>query len=90
MLLHGYLGDEDYWRKAGVTRLLAQNGWDEASTLRTTPYGIRADRPPPKSHRRVYTVTFPSEEPLMMQHRYLEQYLDVTLLDSPGLVISSA
>jgi triacylglycerol lipase len=77
VLLQGYLGDGDYWRESGITRMLARNGWADAGTLSFTPYGIRADRPPPKSHRRAYTVTLPSEAPLMMQHRYLEQYLDV-------------
>jgi triacylglycerol lipase len=76
VLLQGYLGDEDYWREAGITRLLAQHGWDDAGTLRATPYGIRADRPPPTSARRIYTVALPSEAPLMVQLRYLEQYLD--------------
>jgi pimeloyl-ACP methyl ester carboxylesterase len=76
VLLQGYLGDENYWREAGITRLLAQNGWDDAGTLRSTPYGIRADRRPPHSNRRIYTVALPSEAPLMVQLRYLEQYVD--------------
>lgn len=76
VLLQGYLGDEDDWRETGITRLLAQNGWDDAGTLRSTPYGIRADRRPPQSSRRIYTVALPSEAPLMVQLRYLEQYLD--------------
>jgi len=78
VLLQGYLGDEDDWREAGITRLLAENGWADAGTLRGTPYGVRADRPPPGSTRRVYTVALPSEAPLMVQLHYLEQYLDVT------------
>ena len=73
MLLQGYLGDEDEWREEGITRLLTQNGWNDAGTLRTTPYGIRFDRPTPASNRGVYTVALPSEAPLMMQHCYLEQ-----------------
>jgi pimeloyl-ACP methyl ester carboxylesterase len=77
VLLQGYLGDEDYWRETGITHLLAQNGWVDAGTLRGTPYGIRVDRPPPRSNRRFYTVALPSEAPLMMQLRYLESYLDV-------------
>jgi hypothetical protein len=27
VLLQGYLGDEDYWREAGITNLLDRNGW---------------------------------------------------------------
>jgi triacylglycerol lipase len=77
VLLQGYLADEDYWRGAGITRMLATNGWADAGTLRTTPSGIRSDRPLPKSNRRVYTLALPSEAPLMVQLRYLEQYLDV-------------
>jgi triacylglycerol lipase len=75
VLLQGYLADEDYWRGAGITRVLADSGWADAGTLRTTRNGIRADRPPPKSNRRVYTLALPSEAPLMVQLRYLEQYL---------------
>jgi pimeloyl-ACP methyl ester carboxylesterase len=77
VLLQGYLGDEDYWRETGITGMLAQQGWADAGTLRSTRYGIRADRPPPGSNRRVYTMALPSEAPLMVQLRYLEQYLDV-------------
>jgi triacylglycerol lipase len=76
VLLQGYLGDEDYWRETGITRTLAQNGWADAGTLRTSPYGVRADRPPPRSNRRLYTMALPSEAPLMIQLRYLEQYLN--------------
>lgn len=77
VLLQGYLADQDYWREAGITRMLAGNGWADAGTLRTTRTGIRADRPLPKSNRRVYTLALPSEAPLMVQLRYLEQYIDV-------------
>ena len=71
VLLQGYLGDEDYWREAGITRLLDRNGWADAGTLHFTPYGIRADRPAPASNRRVYTLALPSEAPLMVQLRYM-------------------
>jgi triacylglycerol lipase len=76
VLLQGYLADEDYWRSAGITQTLADNGWADAGTLRITPGGIRADRPQPKSRRRAYTLVYPSEAPLMVQLRYLEQYVD--------------
>ena len=77
MLLQGYLGDEDYWRESGITQLLAPNGCADAGTLHFTPYGIRADRPAPAGNRRVYTLALPSEAPLMVQLRYMEQYLEV-------------
>ena len=76
-LLQGYLADEDYWRESGITRTLARNGWVDAGTLYTTPNGIRSDRPTPTGNRRVYTLSLPSEAPLMVQLRYMEQYLDV-------------
>jgi triacylglycerol lipase len=84
VLLQGYLGDEDYWREAGITRLLDRNGWADAGTLHFTPYGIRADRPTPASNRRVYTLALPSEAPLMVQLRYMEQYLEVVRKLYPG------
>ncbi|MEN8801768.1 MAG: alpha/beta fold hydrolase [Thiogranum sp.] len=79
VLLQGYLADEDYWREAGVTRVLDGNGWADAGTLHTTRNGIRADRPLPRGNRRVYTLALPSEAPLMVQLRYLERYLGVVL-----------
>ena len=83
VLLQGYLSDSDYWREVGITRMLSANGWADAGTLRTTGHGIRVDRPLPRSSRRVYTLALPSEAPLMVQHRYLEQYLDVILNRHP-------
>jgi len=79
VLLQGYLADEDYWRETGITTMLGSNGWADAGTLRSTSNGIRADRPLPRSNRRVYTLALPSEAPLMVQLRYLEQYLDAIL-----------
>jgi len=79
VLLQGYLADEDYWRETGITRMLDRNGWADAGTLRTTRNGIRSDRPLPTGNRRVYTLALPSEAPLMVQLRYLEQYLGVIL-----------
>jgi pimeloyl-ACP methyl ester carboxylesterase len=76
VLLQGYLADEDYWRGAGITRMLASSGWADAGTLRTSRSGIRAERPLPKSTRRVYTLALPSEAPLLVQLRHLEQYLE--------------
>ena len=77
VLLQGYLADGDYWRDSGITSMLARNGWADAGTLRTTPVGIRTDRPTPAANQRVYTLGLPSEAPLMVQLRYMEQYLDV-------------
>ena len=77
VLLQGYLADGNYWRESGITNMLARNGWADAGTMRATPVGIRTDRPTPVGNRRVYTLGLPSEAPLMVQLRYLEQYLDV-------------
>lgn len=77
VLLQGYLGDEDSWREAGITRMLDRAGWVDAGTLYTTYNGIRSDQPAPTGNRRVYTLSLPSEAPLMVQLGYLEQYMDV-------------
>jgi triacylglycerol lipase len=78
VLLQGYLGDGDYWRKTGITRMLTRSGWSDGGTLRPTWNGIQADRPtPPRSSRRFYTLALPTEAPLMVQLRNLEQYLEV-------------
>jgi triacylglycerol lipase len=77
VLLQGYLADGNYWRKSGIIRILAGNGWPDAGTLHITRHGIQADRSAPAGNRRVYTLSLPSEAPLMVQLPYLEQYLDV-------------
>lgn len=76
VLLQGYLADGDYWREVGITKVLARDTWMDAGTLRATTRGVRADRPAPRSNRRVYTLELPSEAPLMVQLGYLERYLD--------------
>ncbi len=90
ILLQGYLADGDYWRESGITRMLADNGWADAGTLHSTPYGIRSDHPTPTSNRRVYTMALPSEAPLMVQLRFMEQYLDVVrnLYPNESLILS--
>jgi triacylglycerol lipase len=75
LLLQGYLEDGDYWRKTGITRILGEAGWHDAGHLRLGPQGVRSTRPPPGSNPRFYTVSLPSEAPLLTQHGYLEQYL---------------
>jgi pimeloyl-ACP methyl ester carboxylesterase len=75
LLLQGYLEDGDYWRKTGITRILGEAGWNDAGHLRLGPQGIRSTRPPSGSGPRFYTVSLPTEAPLLAQHGYLEQYL---------------
>ncbi|MEN8205682.1 MAG: hypothetical protein ABFS24_06690 [Pseudomonadota bacterium] len=90
VLLQGYLADGDYWRESGITRMLDRNGWTDAGTLSATPDGIRTDRPMPAGNRRVYTLALPSEAPLMVQLRYMEQYLNVVqnLHPNESLILS--
>lgn len=75
LLLQGYLEDGDYWRKTGVTHMLAEAGWHDAGHLRLGPQGIWSTRPQPGSDPRFYTISLPTEAPLLAQHGFLEQYL---------------
>ena len=74
VLVHGYFSDGVAWRPAGIMQHLQLTGWQDAGHL--FPNGPLPSPPilnPTK--RYVYTVTLPSEAPLMSQAQWLDSYL---------------
>ncbi len=72
VLLQGYLGEDDPWRRSGVARELATAGWRDGGHLHVAPYGVRSTVPAMPAGRTFYTVVLSSEAPLMAQLRQLE------------------
>lgn len=75
LLLQGYLEDGNYWREAGVTRVLEKAGWRDAGHLHLGPRGITASRALQRNASRFYTVSLPTRAPLLAQQNHLEKYL---------------
>lgn len=75
IFIHGYLGDGSTWRPSGIIHTLQMAGWQDAGHL--FPNGpIPAEKIAPNPiERYVYTVTLPSEAPLVMQAQWLDFYL---------------
>ncbi|MGM0593853.1 MAG: esterase/lipase family protein [Pseudomonadota bacterium] len=70
VLLQGYLGNDDPWRRSGVATALRTAGWADGGHLHQSPAGVRGFRP--ADARTFYTLALPTEAPLMGQLRHLE------------------
>ncbi len=77
VLVPGYLGDGGSWRESGVTTVLGGAGWADGGHLGMGPRGVLVRGRSPASPRTLYTLSLPTEAPLLMQARYLTAYLDV-------------
>jgi pimeloyl-ACP methyl ester carboxylesterase len=76
VLLQGYLGDGDGWRRSGVADVLVGGGWLDGGHLVNGPQGImRLGGPELTGARRFYTVAIDTEAPLLVQERQLVPYL---------------
>jgi pimeloyl-ACP methyl ester carboxylesterase len=74
VLIHGYLSDGSSWRPTGIVPTLQTAGWMDAGHL--FPNGpLPGEVPPSPTERYLYTVTLPSEAPLVVQAQWLEFYL---------------
>lgn len=72
VLVHGYLGDRDSWREAGVTAVLESTGWRDGGAVVATARGLLPlARGPAGEGPVVYTVELPSEAPVLFQARVL-------------------
>jgi pimeloyl-ACP methyl ester carboxylesterase len=84
VLLQGYLGDDDPWRRSGVTTVLATAGWRDAGHLYHTPRGVMRTLKKPGAPRQFYTVALPSQSPLLQQLRALVPLLQHVQQQHPG------
>lgn len=75
VLIHGYLGDGSAWRYTGISAALHYNGWQDGGHL--LPYGgqLFTTASPIPGGRYHYTISLPSEAPLMLQTQHLLGYL---------------
>jgi triacylglycerol lipase len=74
VLVHGYLADGSSWRPSGIVYALQHAGWQDGGHLfpnSALPGWIT----PSSTERYLYTVTLPSEAPLMVQTQWLSHYL---------------
>lgn len=72
VLLQGYLGNDDPWRRSGVASALLGAGWRDGGHLLTTRRGIIAQGAAGYGVRRFYTLAFDTEAPLLVQARQIE------------------
>lgn len=71
LLVQGYLGDGDPWRRSGVATALAANGWQDGGHLFNTPRGVTGQRRTASGGKIFYTVALPTDAPLWGQMRAL-------------------
>lgn len=76
VLLQGYLGEDDPWRRTGVTSALVNAGWRDGGHLHNSPGGVNSTVPPLRFPRQFYTVAIPTEAPLLVQLRHLEPLMN--------------
>jgi len=76
VLIPGYTGDADTWRKSGVTDALQHAGWDDGGHLVSGPQGIeRHDGTSKSSAMQFYTMALDTEAPLFEQEHQLSPYI---------------
>ena len=75
VLVQGYLGEDDPWRRSGVATAIVRAGWQDGGHLVDGPEGVRRNGPGNKSTKSFYTLALPTEAPLLVQARYLERYM---------------
>lgn len=76
VLVQGYLGDDDSWDAYGVTPVLERAGWADGGQLFFAPGGVGIREGDRGATKRYYTISLPTEAPLLIQARYLGAYLD--------------
>jgi triacylglycerol lipase len=84
VLVQGYLGDDDSWRRSGIASVIQRAGWQDGGHLMDGPDGVRRHGPEGKSAKSFYTVALPTEAPLLVQARYLERYMSYLLVRHEG------
>jgi len=77
VFVQGYQSSGNEWRMMGIMPLLVEAGWRDAGHLVNGPSGVEI-RPPfagVSQKGSLYTVSLPSEAPLMVQLKFLENYM---------------
>ena len=87
VLIHGYLGGAADWHHSGITRLLVEAGWADAGQLSLRPQGVHVSRSKGRGANRFFTLDLPSQAPLLLQSRRLDQYLGHIRMRHPGTAL---
>jgi len=83
VLIHGYLGTGTAWRTTGIVETLERAGWRDSGHLFPNSEQPSGAPDSPIKHY-LYTVTLPSEAPLLVQTRQLGFYLHWLQQRHPG------
>ncbi len=84
LFIQGYGGHPDHWRASGIIPALATVGWGDAGTLALAPAGVVRHGSGGAFRNAAYTVSLPTEAPLMVQLGWLERYLDTVRQNHSG------
>ncbi len=77
VLIHGFHGSSNSWRKTGIVQVLASNGWKDAG-LYVPVYGniaFAGQQLSASSKKQLVTAELPSDAPIEIQADWLNQYL---------------
>ncbi len=75
VFIQGYLGSAENWHDSGVTASLEAAGWADGGRLFLTPRGVRASPGKNRALKTFFTLDLPTQAPLLIQSRSLEQFL---------------
>ncbi|EIJ42909.1 PGAP1-like protein [Beggiatoa alba B18LD] len=83
VLIHGYLGNGSEWLNSGVVSVLQRAGFNYLGHLSPTGY-YPTQQLTSTSPRYIYTLTLPSEAPLLVQAQWLTQYMQALQARHPN------
>jgi len=84
VLVQGYLGYDDPWRRSGVGQVLMEGGWQDGGHLFVSPRGVEGERRVAPARDSFYTLALPSDAPLFFQLRTLAPLLTRIQNRHPG------
>ncbi|MCW8917818.1 MAG: alpha/beta fold hydrolase [Gammaproteobacteria bacterium] len=84
VLIQGYLGEDDPWRRSGISTVIQRAGWQDGGHLLEGSDGVRRNGPERRAAKSFYTLALPTEAPLLLQVRHLERYMAYLLARHEG------
>ncbi len=75
VLVHGYNGDADDWRRSGIAEQLHYAGWRDGGVVYSVASKPTFSSPKVTTANKFFTVQLPSEYPLLFQSKILATYL---------------
>ena len=76
LLAHGYMGSSQQWHRAGIVEQLDQAGWRDVGGLKLVNEVVQAQKFVPSVTRRMYTLSFQSENSLHDQAKQMHKYVE--------------